>query len=117
MATVTGGGTTTVINVGSNDAKAATTNLASAISAALQSGTLTRVPDPNTPPATGYGVLTISTPNTTTRNLGDVSVDLINAGGNAIRTASQVVIASGLPTQQVLGDNENITYLTNGGGG
>src|SRR5947209_8084539 len=124
MATVTGGGTTTIINVGSNDTANAQ-NLASAISTALATGTDTRVA-PNTNPPTGFGVLTVSTPGTTaapnvTINQPAVSVDLINAGGNAGPSggtgATQDVIGSGLANQQVLGDNENITYFTNGGGG
>jgi len=63
---------------------------------------------------------TVANPNVTV-NQPAVSVDLINAAGNAppsgLPGPTQVVIGSGLPNQQVLADNENITYFTNGGGG
>ena len=121
MATVTGGGATTFINVGSNDTANAQ-NLANVISAALATGTDQRVTTPNSNPPTGFGVLTIGTTGTSaspnvTVNQPAVSVDLINAAGGAVGTSTQVVIGSGLPNQQVIADSENITYFTNGGGG
>lgn len=120
MATVTGGGQTTFINVGSNDANGVAQALANVISAGLQGGTLTRVASAQNNPPTGSGVATISTSGAPVLiNAPGVSVDLINATSSTttVGGASQNIVGSGLPNQQVLGDNENITYFTNGGGG
>ena len=118
MATVTGGGSTTVVNVGSNDANGVAQALANVISAGLAAGTLTRVASPQNNPPTGTGAATISTTGgALITNAPAVSVDLIAAGGSVVGGGSQNIVGSGLPNQQVLGDNENITYFTNGGGG
>jgi len=120
MATVTGGGSTTFINVGSNDANGVAQTLANVISAGLANGTLTRVPNPQTNPPTGAGVATISTSGApVVLNAPGVSVDLINATSNTttVGGASQNIVGSGLPNQMVIGDNENIRYFDNGGGG
>src|SRR4051794_6245196 len=110
MAKVTGGGETTIIDADTNDAAAQA--LADVISAGLANGSSTRTTGNN--PPTGYGVLTITDPNATVINQPAVSVDLIAGGG---RGGAITITGSGLPNQQVLGDNENITYFTNGGGG
>ena len=121
MATVTGGGSTTFINVGSNDGSTSVAqNLANVISAGLQGGTLTRVASPTVNPPSGAGVATISTTGTPVIiDSPAVAVDLINATSTTtvVGGASQNVVGSGLPNQAVLGDNENITYFTNGGSG
>jgi len=123
MATVTGGGQTTVINVGSNDANGVAQALANVISAGLAAGTLTRVPNAQTNPASGPGVAVVQTtpPGGVVVDSPAVSVDLITAnpttGSSVVGGARQNVVGSGLPNQMVIGDNENITYFTNGGGG
>ncbi len=110
MATVTGGGITTTLNVGTNDANGVAQALADRISAALAAGTLTRTNGGN--PPTGAGLLTISTPGVLVADQPAVSSDLI-AGG----TGSVSVVGAGGPNQFVLGDQENITFFTNGGSG
>src|SRR3954467_7077190 len=123
MATVTGGGQTTIINVGSNDANGVAQALANVISSGLQNGTLTRVPNAQTNPTTGAGVAVItSTPvGGVVIDSPAVAVDLITAnpttGSPVVGGAVQNVVGSGLPNQMVRGDNENITYFTNGGSG
>ena len=116
MATVTGGGSTTVINAGSNDANGVAQALANTISAGLASGgNLTRTTGPN--PATGYGVLTISTTNASVADQPAVSVNLINGGGAVVAGGFVNLTGTGGPNQMVLADNENLTFFTNGGSG
>ena len=115
MATVTGGGQTTLIDAGSNDRNGVAQALANAITAGLENGSLTRTTDGNNPPA-GAGVLTISARNVTVGSPPAVSVDLINGGGSLPGSFVNLT-GSGLPNQVVIGDSQDITYFTNGGGG
>ncbi|GAC1347840.1 MAG: hypothetical protein NVSMB18_34170 [Acetobacteraceae bacterium] len=116
MATVTGGGTTTFINAGSNDANGVAQALANTITAGLGNGTLVRTGG-SSPPAGTSGVLTISSQGTTIQDQPGVTVDLINGGGNSVATGAVSVAGTGAANQVVIGDNENITYFTGGGTG
>lgn len=115
MATVTGGGATTYINAGSNDASGVAQGLANQVSAGLQSGTLTRTTGLN--PPTGNGVLTVSTAGVQVSDQPAVSVDLVNASGNTTGALSVTVVGAGGPNQAVISDGSNLTYFTNGGSG
>ena len=63
MATVTGGGATNVLNVGSNDANGIATTLAAQLSTSLQNGSLVREP-PGQNPSVGGGLTAILTAGT-----------------------------------------------------
>ena len=109
MATVTGGGFTNVVNVGSNDANGIATALAANLSAALGAGTFTRTA-PNNSPSVGGGVPTIFTSGSYTlapANLGLVVQDGLSA----------TVTGSGGINEGILIGNSSVTFNTNGGSG
>ena len=111
MATVTGGGSSTSFNLGSNEASSVGSALQSLISAGLTAGTITRT-SPTGNPSTGAGLATVSTPGGQT-NLGlAVTNFIVNQGGG-----STTVVGNGGQRQSVLIDNTNTTFNTGGGSG
>ena len=110
--TVSGGGLTTDINDGSNDTAAQP--LANTISQGLDNGTYT--PTSGAAPASGLGLLTISTPNSSVNLQSGVTVVLVAASEAAAPTSTgETVVGAGGTGQALIGDNENITFNTGGG--
>jgi len=117
MATVIGGGVTTYINVGSNDANGLGQQLANTISNGLQAAPPTYIRTNGPAPTGALGVLTVSTPNSTTYEQPGVTVALVNGNNAAVANDSVIVASSGGTGQALLGDNENITFFTANGAG
>ena len=109
MATVTGGGATNVLNVGSNDTNGIATTLAATLSTALQNGSLTRV-GPNNNPPTGGGLTAILTGGTYTLA---PAVTALVVGDNA----SSIITGSGAANESVLIGASTVYFNTNGGSG
>ena len=116
FATVSGGRTTTQINAGSNDSDGAAQSLANTISQGLDNGTYTWTT--GAPPATGLGVLSIGTPNTSVGLQPGVSVVLVAASEAAAPTGfGESIGGAGGSGQALIADNEDITFNTGGGTG
>ena len=109
MATVTGGGATNVLNVGSNDANGIATTLAAQLSTSLQNGSLVREP-PGQNPSVGGGLTAILTAGTYQVAPADSAIVV---GDNA----NSVILGSGASNTQVLIGASSVAFNTNGGSG
>lgn len=111
MATISGGGSTTTPNLGSNDANGASASVANMISSGLNDGSITRT-SAGSNPSTGAGLVTLSVPGGQTA-LAPANLDVIVASGGG----SSTVVGSGGQSQLVLIDNTNVTFFSKGGSG